>query len=126
MIFLCVLFILCFVLSAFFSGSEMAFVSSNRVKLRELADSGHAFAPELRAEVLGAGVESALDEHPGRPGVPSDQRERRAHHLLVPDGGPSGKDGDVGTVISQQRSAEGAWQESAQIHNPQSVESLWI
>ncbi|MBN1687830.1 MAG: DUF21 domain-containing protein [Candidatus Omnitrophica bacterium] len=39
--------ILCLVLSAFFSGSEMAFVSSNKVKMRELADSGSVAAQKV-------------------------------------------------------------------------------
>jgi len=35
-----IVFLLCLVLSAFFAASEMAFVSVNRLKLRQLADSG--------------------------------------------------------------------------------------
>ncbi len=37
---LLIVFFLCLVLSAFFAASEMAFVSVNRLKLRQLADSG--------------------------------------------------------------------------------------
>jgi len=38
LIFVC---LICFVLSAFFAGIEMAFVSINRLKIRELADAGN-------------------------------------------------------------------------------------
>lgn len=40
MMILILLFLFLFVLNAFFSGAEMAFVSSNKVKIREAADSG--------------------------------------------------------------------------------------
>lgn len=40
MISLILSFFICLVLSAFFSGAEMAFISSNKFKLRELADAG--------------------------------------------------------------------------------------
>lgn len=38
------LFFLCFLLSAFFAGSEMAFVSTSRIRLREWADQGNRAA----------------------------------------------------------------------------------
>lgn len=41
------LFLFCLVLSAFFSGSEMAYVSANRVRFREMADSGHKAAKQV-------------------------------------------------------------------------------
>lgn len=41
MIGLGIVFILALALSAFFSGTEMAFVSANKLKLREMADSGN-------------------------------------------------------------------------------------
>lgn len=41
MIVLILLFVVCLVLSAFFSASEMAFTSTNKLKLRELADKGN-------------------------------------------------------------------------------------
>lgn len=44
MIGLILLFLFCLLLSAFFSGAEMAFVSANKVKLRELADAGNPAA----------------------------------------------------------------------------------
>ncbi|MCB9800297.1 MAG: DUF21 domain-containing protein [Candidatus Omnitrophica bacterium] len=47
MISLTIVFILCFFLSAFFSGAEMAFVSLNKLKLRELSDSGDPAAKML-------------------------------------------------------------------------------
>lgn len=43
------IFALCLVLSAFFSASEMAYVSANFVKFREMADSGN----ELAKKILG-------------------------------------------------------------------------
>ncbi len=36
-----IIFLFCLLLSAFFSGSEMAFVSANRLKLRQMADAGN-------------------------------------------------------------------------------------
>jgi len=44
---LLVIFLLCFMFSAFFSGSEMAFVSASEFKLRELADSGNHAAKKI-------------------------------------------------------------------------------
>jgi CBS domain containing-hemolysin-like protein len=41
------LFLLLFALSAFFSGAEMAFVSSNKIKMREMADSGNPAAHQV-------------------------------------------------------------------------------
>jgi putative hemolysin len=40
-------FLICLFLSAFLSIAEMAFVSSNKIKIRELADSGHDSAKKL-------------------------------------------------------------------------------
>lgn len=40
-------FLLCLVLSAFFSGAEMAFVSANKLKMRELADQGNQVAQKV-------------------------------------------------------------------------------
>lgn len=47
MVGLAVLFLFCFFVVAFLAGSEMAFVSSNRVKLRESADSGNLAARRI-------------------------------------------------------------------------------
>lgn len=47
MISLILVFILCFGLSAFFSVTEMAFVTANRFKIRQLADSGDPAAKTL-------------------------------------------------------------------------------
>lgn len=47
MTFLILLFLIFLVLSAFFAGSEMAFVSGNYLKLRDLADSGHPAAKKI-------------------------------------------------------------------------------
>ena len=44
---LALIFLTCLVLSAFFSGSEMAFVSSNKLKWREMADRGHSPAQKI-------------------------------------------------------------------------------
>ncbi len=44
---LLLIFILCLVVSAFFSGAEMAFVSANLVKFREMADSGSRQASKI-------------------------------------------------------------------------------
>ena len=51
-----IVFLLCFVLSAFFAGAEMAFVSANKLKIRQLADSGD---PAARLVLI-------LYEHPQR------------------------------------------------------------
>ena len=42
-----ILFIVCLFLSAYFSGAEMAYVSSNKLKIRELADSGNRRAQKV-------------------------------------------------------------------------------
>ena len=44
MITLALAFFLCLVVSAFLSGAEMAFVSANKIRIRENADSGSAAA----------------------------------------------------------------------------------
>lgn len=47
MTFLILIFFVCLFLSAFFSGSEMAFVSSNKMKMRHMADSGNPAAAQV-------------------------------------------------------------------------------
>ncbi len=47
MITLVIIFVLCLALSAFFSGAEMAFVSANLIKFRELSDSGNPAAKKI-------------------------------------------------------------------------------
>ncbi|MDD5671385.1 MAG: CNNM domain-containing protein, partial [Candidatus Omnitrophica bacterium] len=49
MITLAVLFVVCLVLSAFFSGAEMAFVSTSPFKLREMAEAGNRRAMKMVA-----------------------------------------------------------------------------
>jgi len=49
MISLLILFLMCILFSAFFSGSEMAFVSAPKYKFREMADSGDISAKKIVA-----------------------------------------------------------------------------